>query len=214
MTRLTEKTHKQHSKKSFKMELQEQPTERVKMPLPKPLNDRVILNPNESRSRGIIEVPDTYRDGATSCLVMEVGKDVPPQIKVGSVVLCETGFGERKNSTINGTSMFWARASNIYAVIERRKIFPIGRKVLIKRDIEDTHVGGILIPANRRFQSLYGVVVRLGLTRKPFKTIGITVGSRIRLTGWQAHYANVELEDGSYGVIVNEEDILLREEAI
>jgi co-chaperonin GroES (HSP10) len=182
------------------------------MKLPKPIGDRVILGPNASRSRGIIEVPETYRDGSTSCLVLEKGNLVSPQIKIGSVVLCEAGFGDRKNLTINGTTSFWARENNIYAVIENRKIYPIGRKVLIRRDIEDTHIGGILIPANRRFQSLCGSVVRLGLTRKPFKTIGIKVNSRVMLTEWQAHYANVELEDGGYGVIVNEEDILYIEQ--
>lgn len=173
-----------------------------------PIGTRVILHPNESRSRGLIHIPDISREGSTSCLVLEAGEKVSPQIKKGSIVLCETGFGERKNYTIENGPAFWAKEENIYAVIIKQKIYPIGRKVLIKRDIADSHVGSIVIPENRRYQSLHGTIVRLGITRKPFKTIGLKEGLRIQLEQWQPHFANVELEDGSYGVIVNESDLL------
>jgi len=177
----------------------------------KPVGNRLVLLPNESRMRGIIQIPDIYKDGSTACMVLARGPKADPQIKEGATVLCEAAFGERKNMTIGDTKAFWATDQNIYALLEKGKIIPYGRKVLIRRDVDDAMVGGIVIPENRRFQSLYGTIERLGRTRLPFKTNGLKIGLRIRLTEWEAHYAQVELEDGGHGVIVNEKDILFFE---
>lgn len=176
-----------------------------------PINNNLILKPNDSVMRGTIFIPEKYTDAATSCLVVAKGDKTSPFYKVGDVVLCEVGFGERKNYTIEGSRDFICKDHNIYAVVKNNIIFPIGNKVLIKRDIADKEIGGIIIPENRRFQSLFGTVVRLGLTRKHFKVNEIKVGSCVRLVEWQQHMQEATLEDGSYGLIVNEKDLLYYE---
>lgn len=157
-------------------------------------------------------IPEQYKDAATSCLVIAKGKDVSPHIKVGAVVLCETGFGDRKNNLISGTNQFWCEEQNVYAVFLNKLIYPYGRKVLIRRAIQETQVNGILIPENRRYQSLDGTIERIGLSRQPFRVKGLKVGSRIRLEEWKGHMTEVTLEDGAYGLIVNETDLLLQYE--
>lgn len=177
-----------------------------------PLNKRLILAPSESEMRGMFFIPEQYKDAATSCLVIAKGKDVSPFIKVGEVVLCEVGFGDRLNNTLQGTRHFWCQEQNIYAVFRKRQIYPFGRRVLIRRDIQDTTVGSIVIPENRRYQSLEGTIERIGLCREHFKVNGLVVGARIRLTEWKEHMTEVTLEDGAYGLIVNESDILYTHE--
>jgi len=174
----------------------------------KPLNDRLILQPSDSSMRGLLFIPDTHKDAATSCLVIAKGPKVTAFIKTGSVVLCETGFGERKNLTISNTRQFWCKESNIYAVIINNIMYPLGNRILLKRDIEETQVGGIIIPANRRYQSLDAEVVRIGLSTKPLKVAGIVRGMKVRLVDWEPHMIGVTLEDGSYGLIVNDKDLL------
>lgn len=173
-----------------------------------PIHNRLILHPSDSRMRGGIFVPEIYNDASTSCKVLAKGERVTHFIKVGDVVLCQVGFGDRKNNTVDGRA-FWCREHNVYGVIKDNIIFPIGRKVLIKRDIADKNVGGIVIPENRRTQSLDGTIHRLGLTREYYKTNGLALGMEVRLKEWMEHMIEVTLEDGSYGLIVNESDLLL-----
>lgn len=175
-----------------------------------PIHNRLILRPSDSLMRGTIFVPETYTDASTSCLVVNKGNEVSPLINKGDVVLCQVGFGERSANHFPGTRDFWCRESNIYAVIRNRKVYPIGKKILIRRDIDDSYHGNIVIPANRRYQSLFGTVERIGLSRKPLNVIGINVGDKIRLKEWMEHYVEVELEDSSYGLIVNDTDLLYK----
>jgi co-chaperonin GroES (HSP10) len=158
--------------------------------------------------RGGIFVPEIYNDASTSCKVLAKGERVTSFIKVDETVLCQVGFGDRKTNTVDGTRAFWCREHNVYGVIKNNIIFPIGRKVLIKRDIEDKYVGQVVIPSNRRTQSLDGIIHRLGLTREVYKTMGLELGMSIRLKEWMEHMIEVTLEDGSYGIIVNESDLL------
>lgn len=174
----------------------------------KPIKDRLLLHPSDSSMRGSLFIPDRYKDASTSCKVIEVGPDVSPFIKKDDIVLCQVGFGDRKNNTVDNTRTFWCREHNIYAVIKNKEIYPIGRKVLIKRDIADKYVGEIVIPENRRYQSLDGEIVKLGLSRRHFKIKGLRPGMKIRLTEWSEHMIDMTLSDGSYGLIVNESDIL------
>lgn len=157
-------------------------------------------------------MPEQYKDAATACLVIARGNKVNPFIKKDSIVLCEVGFGDRLNNKVGTTAQFWCQETNVYAVIINRQIHPIGRKVLIRRAIQETHINGILIPENRRFQSLDGTIERMGLCREHFKVQGIKIGTRIRLEEWKDHMKDVTLEDGSYGLIVNESDLLLQYE--
>lgn len=177
-----------------------------------PINDRLILRPSDSAMRGTLFVPEQYRDGATSCLVLSRGKDVTHYIKTNEYVLCETGFGERQANHFPGTRDFWCKEHNIYAVVRNNIIFPIGKKILIRRDVDDSEINGIIIPENRRYQSLNGTIVRLGLTRDGFKTNGLAPGSKICLKEWNESMICLTLEDGSYGLIVNESDILYKYE--
>ena len=175
-----------------------------------PIENRLILKPSDSVMRGTIFIPSNMTGMATSCLVMAVGPTASPFIKVGETVLCEIGFGDRENNTIRGTNMFWCRDNNVYAIIRKREIFPIGNKILIKRDVAEASYGSIVIPENRRTQSLDGIVVKKGLTRIPYKINGINIGDKVRLKSWEAHMIEVELEDKSYGLIVLESDLLYK----
>lgn len=174
----------------------------------KPIKDRLLLHPSDSSMRSGIFIPEKYKDASTSCKVIAVGPDVSPFIKVDDIVLCQVGFGDRKNNTLDNSRTFWCREHNIYAVLKNKEMYPIGRKVLIKRDISDKYVGNVVIPENRRYQSLDGEIVRLGLTRKHFKIKGLAIGMKIRLTEWSESMIDMTLPDGSYGLIVNEQDIL------
>lgn len=184
----------------------------MKQKIPKPIEDRLILYPSDSSMRGMIFIPENCKGTATACVVAERGPDVPPQIKIGDIVLCEVGFGSRFEAIMPGSKMFWARMGNVYGLFRHRTIYPIGRTVLIKRDVEDKQEGTIVIPENRRTQSLEGTVIRLGLTRLHSKVNDIKPGDRIRLTEWREHMRECQLEDGSFGLIVNESDILYRYE--
>lgn len=154
-------------------------------------------------------MPDTYADATATCKVIEKGNKVSPFIKKGDLVLCQNLFGDRKNSD---SSTFFCREHNIFGIIKNRLIHPVGRNVLIRRDVQEDNVNGIIIPENRRTQSLFGTIVRLGFTNKIFRVDGLKVGDRIRLTQWESHMVELNLEDGSYGLIVNENDILYKEE--
>lgn len=178
----------------------------------KPLHDKVILQPSSSDMRGTLFIPKAYIGISTSCLVIDKGEQVSRFITSGSTVLCETGFGERTSNVIDGTNCFICKSQHIYAVIKNGSIWPIGRKILIRRDMADEFAKGILIPENRRFQSLTGTIERLGLLTNHFKVKGLTLGSKIRLTEWQESMIQVTLEDGSHGLIVNEKDILCKYE--
>jgi co-chaperonin GroES (HSP10) len=177
-----------------------------------PIDKRLILLPSESEMRGLFFIPEQYKDAATACLVIARGSKVNPFIKKDSVVLCEIGFSERLTRKVGNTAQFWCQESNVYAILIDGKIHPYGRKVLIRRAIQETHINGILIPENRRYQSLEGTIERLGLCREHFKVNGLKLGARIRLVEWKEHMKDVTLEDGSYGLIVHESDLLLEYE--
>ncbi len=178
----------------------------------RPLTDHLILNPSISVMRGGLFVPEQFQEAATSCLVMDRGKSVNPAIKVGDTVLCPVGFGERKNNIIEeNLRWFICKDTHIHAIVRNKVVFPLGRRVLIRRDVQEISINGIVIPENRRAQSLFGTIERLGLSRSHFKVNGLKVGLKIRLTEWQPHMIETALEDGSYGLVVNESDILYYE---
>lgn len=173
-----------------------------------PLNDRLILRPNESAMRGTIFVPSQFQDGSTACKVIARGKGVNPVINIGDVVFCQNGLGNRNAGHFENSRDFWAQEENVYAVLRNGKILPFGQKVLIRRDIKDEYVGSIVVPENRRTQSLYGTIERIAVSRKPLRVSGLSVGMKIRLTEWMPHFIELELEDGEYGLIVNDNDLL------
>ena len=175
----------------------------------KPLNDNLILEPSFSKTRGRFYVPDSYYlDATTACRVVSVGSGVNPVVKKDSIVLCQTGFSGRITHRVGNTNHFWCKENNIYGIVRNNIIYPLGLLVLIKRDLADAYHGQIVVPENRRTQSLTGTVVRYGISRKPSKVNGIEIGSKVRLTEWQDWMLQIELEDGSEGLIVKEQDVL------
>lgn len=172
-----------------------------------PTKKRLILKPSDSEMRGTMFIPEGIKHRmSTSCKVVARGPEVNPAVKVGNVVLCRVGVDRSK--TIDRTASFWSSEDSIYAIVRNQTILPIGKTVLIRRDVQETEVGGIVIPENRRSQSLEGWVVRRGLYQGQTGIEGIIPGRKIRLTEWQPHMVQVRLEDQSEGLIVLESDIL------
>jgi len=173
-----------------------------------PLNKRLILRPNASEVRGFIFIPHDFRDSSTSCKVIARGKDVNPVIKEGDVVFCQNGLGNRNAGHFEGSKDFWAEEDNIYGLLRFGSIFPLGRKVLLRRDIADKYHGSIVVPENRRYQSLYATIERIAVSRQPLRVAGLSAGMQVHLTEWMPHFVELELEDGGYGLIVNDTDLL------
>ena len=177
-------------------------------PMITPLGKRLILRPNASEVRGFIFIPHQLRDNPTSCKVIARGKDVNPLIKDDDVVFCKVGLGNRNAGHFERSRDFWANEDDVYAVLRYGTIFPFGQKVLIRRDMADEYHGSIVIPENRRYQSLTGTIERIAVSRKPLRVAGLSVGLKIRLHEWNESMVEVELEDGGYGLIVNDTDLL------
>jgi co-chaperonin GroES (HSP10) len=174
----------------------------------------VLVAPSVSRSRGMIAIPDTVTDGATACIVLKAGNKANPLIKEGDTVMVMNGIGARgRNFLPNIGKNFLVSDTEVYAVFRKGAIIPLGRTVLIKRDIQSINHGSIFIPEKLRAQSLTGEVIRLGLTREPFRSaFDLRPGMKIMLEEWKPEMVEVQLEDGSFGLIVNEKDILYYEQ--
>lgn len=173
------------------------------------LTSKILLRPSVSAQRGAIFIPETSR-ASSACIVELAGPDVKPPIKEGSQVLCRVGIGDRNVDLVEGC--FLTEASKCYAIFYKKQIFPLGRTVLVRRFIGDYKQGGILIPANRNYQSLEVEIIRLGLSRKPCKVNGYAPGDIVRLKEWSQDMIETQLEDGSYGLIVTENDLLYKYE--
>lgn len=176
----------------------------------KPVGSHLILQPSASMFRGRIAIPEIYARNTSMCRVIEMGSDVNPFIKRDSIVFCQRNFSERKSWTIEGTNFFACRNNNIFAMLRNGLIFPFGRTILIRRHMKERKGQVIEQLENRRYQSLEGEVVRLGLTRKHFRVNDIHPGDEVVLKSWEAHMTEVDLEDRTYGLIVNETDLLYK----
>lgn len=174
------------------------------------IGKRLLLSPSLSRVRGSIFIPDYLRESTSICKVVSRGGGVQSFIKQNDTVLCQKGFADRDSLTIG--NCFFCNEWNIFAVLVKGQIMPTGRRVLIRRDIKDKYEGSIVIPENRRFQSLFGTVERFGITREPFRYADLKKGDYIQLKEWSQEMIEIELEDGGYGLIVKEEDILYKYE--
>lgn len=171
------------------------------------IGDWVYLIPSASPNRGLLFIPETVAEHTAMCKVASRGKNVSHFIQANDVVMCENFFSDRQNLTLaNG---FFCESRKVFAVIKNKLIYPIGRKLLIRRDMEETRELGIVIPENRRFQSLFGTVIRWGLFRGT-PNLPIGPGDKIRLKKWEASMVEVQLPDGGYGLIVDEKDLLYK----
>ena len=113
----------------------------------------MIVLPSQSRFRGSIAIPDSFREGSTTCVVLAVGTKAHPFINTNDRVLVETGFADRKEARIGDTKAFWCEQRHVYALIRNREIFPIGKRILIRRDMADKREHGMGVygmPMTRR----------------------------------------------------------------
>jgi co-chaperonin GroES (HSP10) len=161
----------------------------------------------------MIAVPESYKDGSTTCVVLAVGTKSHPFIKVNDRVLVETGFADRKEARIGDTKAFWCEQRHIYALIRNREIFPIGKRILIRRDMADKREHGMIIESHLRYQSLEGWVEKLGITRQHYRYCDLNIGDKICLAGWTERMLAIELTDGAYGLLVDESDLLYKIES-
>jgi len=170
------------------------------------IGKKLFLEPSISAMRGMIAIPSNVARASNMCRVVHRGSGVNLNIKVGDTVICQNGFAERRDMKLGDN--FFCTEDNVVAVMRKGKIYPIGKKILFRRDIAESSVNGIVIPENRRMQSLYGRIERFGLTREQFRFQGLNLTSTYRLKEWAAHIVDIQLEDGSYGLIINEDDLL------
>lgn len=168
--------------------------------------------------RGSLFVPDSQIDGATACLVEAVGDKVNPQIKPGSILYCMTGFTERNTPThvkkVEGGEIRYHLIPEMrfYAIVIKDEMFPLGPTVLLRRDFSQEEKELIEVPDAFRKQSLKGTIIKLALHRKGFKTMGLEVGSKVTLTAWNESMVQIELPDGSHGLICHEQFLLYKEQ--
>lgn len=178
------------------------------MTITKLINKKLLLTPSLSQFRGSIAIPEQVAMQTSMCRIIAAGDKCHSILKPGYTVLTKSGFSNRNNLTLG--NMFFCEESDVFAIFRNKMIWPIGNKVLIRRDIQETSEHGIVIPENRRFQSLFGTVERFGLSKKPFKYNDLLLGDYIRLKEWSIDMIEIQLEDGDYGLIVDEQDILYK----
>ena len=184
----------------------------------KPINNQILVQFSLSRMRGSLFVPDAQVDGATACLVEAVGNKVNPQIKPGAILYCMTGFTERENPTyrkkVEGGEIRYHLIPEMrfYAMSIKDEMFPLGPTVLLRRDFSQEDKGLIEVPDAFRKQSLKGTILKLALRREGFKTNGLEIGSKVTLSGWDASMVQIELADGSHGLICHEQFLLYKEQ--
>lgn len=190
------------------------------------IGDRVLLKPSVSEYRGMIAIPKNSSENVSTCEVLAHGKKTHPLIQEGRIVFAHCGSGER-NTTYGENKGYLTKNANVFAILNKQGIVPLGRKLLILRDIrEESTEGGIIIPENRRTQSLEGWIIRFGIPgdNKYFRP-EVEIGDKIRLNGWEAHMLEVGippqmLKDDArlghvpqrhgFGLIVNEKDLLFK----
>ena len=174
---------------------------------------KVILTPSVSKHKGRIVVPDTFTHRTSMCKVLSIGEKVE-LLKEGDVVLCRGMFSERQNHKIEGLNAFICEASFVFAKLINKKIYPIGNRVLILRDIDEQEMeSGIIIPAANKStdQSLFGTIIRFGIRRGSQKSrvYGLNMGDRICLGEWKADMIEVGV-NYNFGLIINEEDMIYK----
>lgn len=188
----------------------------------------MLLRPNQKTSEAGVELPETFTQRSSSCLVLDCGPKVKNGIKKGSIVLVDAAFSERKyflnpDGTESGKKDFYCQDKYAFAVFFNKKIIPIGKRILIKRDVAEVVEKGIITGAEAQpetDQSLRGTVEQFGIlprtltkNKKPFRwqVIGLGIGDRIMLGRWSEKWIEVSM-DGVFYLIVEEKDIMYRYE--
>lgn len=176
-----------------------------------PLFDKVVVRPDRSLMRHSIYIPDAHR-APSSCMVVSVGNKVNPLIKPNMMVIINNTSTKRTDS-LNQFGDFMIPESDIHGIIHNKKVYPIGRWVLVKRLMNNQYKGLIAIPDTMNYQTLEAEVVRFGITqaeiKTPYRYNDINPGDRVRLTRWEAHMIELGIDD-DYCLLVKETDLLYR----
>jgi len=158
-------------------------------------------------------------------LVWDVGPDITT-IKRGDYVLipahCQAGKKNivKQYLTPNGIlidDVILAHEDDVFAKIyyKNHTVYPIGRKVLVKRIIEDRKIGSIEVPDTARsaHQSLDVQIVRFGILKPGdfWRFDDVHVGDVVHLLEWREHMIELDYEN-EYCLIVNESDMEFRYE--
>jgi co-chaperonin GroES (HSP10) len=149
-------------------------------------------------------------------------------IKKGSIVLVDSAFSERKFSifpdgTPDGEKDFLCQDKYVFAVFFNQKIIPLGKRILIRRDLEEKIEKGIIVGAEAQpetDQSLSGTVIQFGILPRGtnrngnpnrWRVNGIAIGDRVMLHRWSEKWTEVSM-DGIFYLIVEETDLLYKYE--
>lgn len=172
------------------------------------IRDKVLLRPDNSSARGSIYVPETYRKRPSVCKVMDYNGRLP--IKGKKIII--NSLTNERTDPINDYGDFLISDKHVHGMIHKNVFYPLGSWVLVKRIMGEDQQGSIIIPENRRYQSLEAEVVRFGVTtyNDSFRIQGIEEGDKVRLTQWEPHM--IELDLGGYHLLVKEKDLLFKYE--
>lgn len=136
-------------------------------------------------------------------------------------------FTERKHSIVknendsDSNEDFICPDKYVFALLFNRKIIPLGKKILIRRDTSEQIEKGFVVGAEAQpstDQSLSGTVEAIGILprklnkrKKPtrWKVDGIGIGDQIMLDRWSENWVEVSM-DGIYYLIVDEADLLYK----
>jgi co-chaperonin GroES (HSP10) len=159
--------------------------------------------------------------------VIDCGDKVKHGIKKGVIVLVDAAFTERRYCVFpdgdnpDGQEDFLCQDKYAFAIFRNKQIFPLGRRILIRRDMDEKLEKGIVVEASAQpstDQSMKGTVVQFGILprklnkhKKPvrWQVNGIGIGDRIVLDKWSENWTEVSM-DGVYYLIVAEADLLYK----
>lgn len=173
------------------------------------IKDKVLLRPDASKIRSSIYVPETYRSRPSVCQVMDYNGRKP--FRSGDVVVINA-LSNLRTESLNEYGDFIISDKEIHGVFRKKIMWPIGSWVLVRRIMGDEKHGTIIIPENRRYQSLDAEIVRFGITTydDSFTLQDVFPGDRVRLTQWEPHM--IELDLDGYHLLVKEKDLLYKHE--
>jgi co-chaperonin GroES (HSP10) len=180
----------------------------------------VLIEMDQSKKYRLLEVPDSFQQASPMGQVVMIGTKVPEMIMPGDLVLLKA-FNKWKKSQrvtddITGAKCYIAHWKDIEARIFNGKVYPVGRRILVKR-IMSTAVSENIVGRDYNkniVQSLEVEIVQFGISLegKDFRFIkGLKKGDRCKLTKWEMSITELGIM-GKYHLIVDEENLQLKYE--
>lgn len=169
-----------------------------------PYGDKLLLQQEKKALFGIVHVPDDFASISPMARVIRIGDGVPNMFKEGENVMVPSFTNDRKQNEItsHGYSFFLTSYINVVAKVFKRKVFPIGRRILIKR-IQDPFRSELETVHN--YQSLFGVVVQFGLLYEGEEfSHGLDLGDVVKLESWAMDQNEIQHPEHGYCLAVNE----------